>query len=247
MEALAIVALGSVLGGFVQGLSGFAFGLVAMSVWAWALEPRVAVVLVVFGSLCGHVVSALSVRRGVSWRLLWPYLVGGLVGIPIGVAMVPWMNPAWFKLVVGALLVLWCPAMLWAGRLPRIRAGGRMADGGAGLAGGVMGGLAGLSGPVPTLWCTLRGYDKPAHRSVVQYFNFAVQAAVMAAYLASGLVTRDVLPMFAVVAPALLLPTVLGSRLYVGISDQAFQRIVLGLLTLSGAAMLASSLPVLLA
>ena len=34
-----VVALGAVVAGFVQGLSGFAFGLVAMSFWAWALEP----------------------------------------------------------------------------------------------------------------------------------------------------------------------------------------------------------------
>ncbi len=29
-----VVALGAVVAGFVQGLSGFAFGLVAMSFWA---------------------------------------------------------------------------------------------------------------------------------------------------------------------------------------------------------------------
>jgi len=45
----------------------------------------------------------------------------------------------------------------------------------------------------------------------------------------------------------MLVPTLLGARLYVGISDLAFRRIVLGLLTLSGIALLASSLPKLLA
>jgi len=53
--------------------------------------------------------------------------------------------------------------------------------------------------------------------------------------------------MLAVVAPAMLLPTLLGSRLYIGISEAAFRRIVLGLLTASGAAMLAATLPQLLA
>jgi hypothetical protein len=40
--------------GFVQGLSGFAFGMVAMSFWAWVLEPQLAAVLSVFGSLTGR-------------------------------------------------------------------------------------------------------------------------------------------------------------------------------------------------
>jgi len=37
----------------------------------------------------------------------------------------------------------------------------------------------------------------------------------------------------------------LGARLYAGLSEAAFRQVVLGLLTLSGVALLASSLPVL--
>jgi hypothetical protein len=34
------VVLGAVVAGFAQALPGFAFGLVAMSFWAWTIEPR---------------------------------------------------------------------------------------------------------------------------------------------------------------------------------------------------------------
>ncbi|MNI33361.1 hypothetical protein D3C73_873080 [compost metagenome] len=44
----------------------------------------------------------------------------------------------------------------------------------------------------------------------------------------------------------MLVPTLLGAKLYVGISEARFRQIVLGLLTASGVAMLASSLPLLL-
>ena len=242
---VAVVALGAVVAGFVQGLSGFAFGLVAMSFWAWALEPRLAAVLVVFGSLTGQVVAAVSVRRGFHWPRLLPFVLGGLAGIPIGVALLPRLDMVWFKAVLGTLLVVWCPAMLMARRLPRITAGGRIGDGLAGLAGGVMGGLGGFTGALPTLWCTLRGFDKDAQRTVVQNFNLSMLSVTMATYLATGLVTREMLPLFAVVAPAMLLPTLLGARLYHGISEARFRQIVLGLLTVSGVAMLATALPVL--
>ena len=242
---VAVVALGAVVAGFVQGLSGFAFGLVAMSFWAWALEPRLAAVLVVFGSLTGQVVAAVSVRRGFHWPRLLPFVLGGLAGIPLGVALLPRLDMVWFKAVLGTLLVVWCPAMLMARRLPRITAGGRIGDGLAGLAGGVMGGLGGFTGAPPTLWCTLRGFDKDAQRTVVQNFNLSMLSVTMATYLATGLVTREMLPLFAVVAPAMLLPTLLGARLYHGISEARFRQIVLGLLTASGVAMLATALPVL--
>ena len=38
MDGWWLVALGAAVAGFVQGLSGFAFGMVSMSFWAWALD-----------------------------------------------------------------------------------------------------------------------------------------------------------------------------------------------------------------
>ena len=52
-----IKTLGAAAGGFIQGLSGFAFGLVALGIWAWSVDPLVAGPLVVFGSLLGQILS----------------------------------------------------------------------------------------------------------------------------------------------------------------------------------------------
>src|SRR6185295_12917203 len=138
---IVVVILGAAVAGFVQGLSGFAFGLVATSFWAWAVEPRLAAAMAVFGALTGQVIAALTVRRGFQWRLLLPFLAGGAVGVPIGVAVLPQLDVHWFKALLGGLLVIWCPLMLASGQLPRVRFGGRLADGVAGALGGVMGGL----------------------------------------------------------------------------------------------------------
>ncbi|MCZ8391797.1 sulfite exporter TauE/SafE family protein [Achromobacter xylosoxidans] len=245
MDAVWIVAIGAAVAGFVQGLSGFAFGMVAMSFWAWVLDPRLAAALAVFGALTGQLLAVFSVRRGFNWPLLWPFLLGGLAGIPLGVLILPHLDMDWFKAVLGALLALWCPVMLMAQRLPRI-GGNRWGDGAVGLVGGVMGGIGGFAGSVPTLWCTLRGFGKDTQRAVIQNFNLSMLAVTMATYLATGIVTRDMAPMFAVVAPAMLIPTLLGTRLYIGISEVTFRRLVLGLLTCSGLTLLASSVPRLL-
>ena len=246
MDAVWIVAIGAAVAGFVQGLSGFAFGMVAMSFWAWVLDPRLAAALAVFGALTGQLLAVFSVRRGFNWALLWPFLLGGLAGIPLGVLVLPHLDMDWFKAVLGALLALWCPVMLMAQRLPRI-GGNRWGDGAVGLTGGVLGGIGGFAGSVPTLWCTLRGFNKDTQRAVIQNFNLSMLSVTMAIYLATGIVTRDMAPMFAVVAPAMLIPTLLGTRLYIGISEVTFRRVVLGLLTCSGLTLLASSLPRLLA
>ncbi|WP_280152350.1 sulfite exporter TauE/SafE family protein [Piscinibacter sp. XHJ-5] len=240
---IAIVALGAALAGFVQGLSGFAFGLVATSVWIWVLQPQLAAAMAVFGALTGQVIAALTVRRGFHWRLLLPFLAGGAAGVPLGVLLLPRLDVPAFRTLLGLLLVVWCPLMLMAPRLPRVRRGGRFADAIAGALGGVMGGIGGYTGVIPTLWCTLRGFDKDAQRAVVQNFNLAALAVAMGGYLAGGVVTREMIPMFAVVAPAMLIPTLIGTRVYIGISEARFRQIVLALLTVSGVAMLASTWP----
>jgi uncharacterized membrane protein YfcA len=247
---LTLLIAGAVIAGFVQGISGFGFSMVAMTVWVWGLSPQLAAVMGVFGSLTGQLVAAFSVRRRLAWGTLAPFIAGGLVGMPLGVWLLPRLDAALFKLVLGTLLVICCPAMLMASRLPRVSPGSaraaRVGDGLAGAAGGVMGGLGGFTGVIPTLWCTLRGFDKDGQRSVIQNFNLATLAATMAAYVAGGAVTRSMWPLMPIVAASIVLPSLLGARVYRGLGDTGFRRLVLGLLTAAGALMLATAVPSLL-
>ncbi|HEY5301522.1 MAG TPA: sulfite exporter TauE/SafE family protein [Acetobacteraceae bacterium] len=243
---VAIVAVGAATAGFIQGLSGFAFGLTSMAIWAWSIEPVLLGPLVVFGTLVGQILSIGSVRRGLDAGLIWPFLIGGALGVPLGVALLRYVDPLAFKLGVGILLLVWCPTMLVARDLPRITRGGRLADGAVGWLGGVMCGLGGLNGPAPTLWTTLRGWDRDRQRAVFQVFSLATQALTLATYLATGTIPAGAARLFAVVVPAMLLPTLLGARLYRRFSDTAFRRVVLGLLTLSGMILVATTLPKLL-
>ena len=243
METVAVIALGAVIAGFVQGLSGFGFGLTALSVWAWMVEPGLAAVLAVFGGLVGQIIAAVTMRRGFKFALLAPFILGGFAGIPIGVFLLPLLDIAMFKTALGTFLVLWCPAMLFVRDMPRIRFGGRIADALIGLIGGVMGGLGGFTGAVPTLWCTLRGMDKDTQRAVIQNFNLAMLTATMAAYLVAGMAQAVALPLYGLVALAVTIPVLLGTQLYSGLSEARFRQIVLTLLTLAGVALLASSVP----
>lgn len=247
MSLYLIVALGAVVAGFVQGLSGFAFSMVSMSIWAWTVDPKLAAVLATFGGLTGQVIAAVTTRRGFDKALLLPFILGGLAGLPVGVWLLPRLDVPLFKACLGGLLVIWCPAMLMARNLPRITVGGRIADAVTGMLGGVCGGLGGFTGAIPTLWCTLRRLDKDVQRAVIQNFNLSMLAVAFALYLGAGMVSAAMVPLLGIVALAVLVPVLLGARLYAGLSEAAFRQIVLGLLTLSGVALLASSLPVLFA
>ena len=52
-----ILALGAAVAGLVQGIAGFAFAMVAMSIWVWGVNPQVAAVMAVFGGWAGQVIA----------------------------------------------------------------------------------------------------------------------------------------------------------------------------------------------
>ena len=156
--------------------------------------------MAVFGGWFGQVISAFRIRRGWHVNILWPFVLGSAIGIPIGQKLLPYLDPNQFKLVLGSLLVVCCSAMLATAKLPQISTGGKVADAGVGLLGGVMAPLSGFSGLAPALWASLRGYNKDEHRAVLQNFNLIVLSATVASNVWSGRLNRSHVPQMAVVA-----------------------------------------------
>ncbi len=235
---LIVVLAGAAAGGFVSGVSGFAFGMVALSFWTWSLEPQMLSPMVVFGSLVAQLLSLGAVRHAMHWRLLLPFLVGGALGVPVGVHLLAAVDLAMFRAFVGTVLIVYGAFMLATPRLERAARGGKIADGCVGVVGGIMGGLAGLSGVAPTLWCTLRGWNKDDQRAVFQSFNLAMHILTLVGYLASGTVTSGNARTFALVVPPIAVAAWIGAKVYRHISERAFRRIVLVLLMFSGTVLL---------
>jgi uncharacterized protein len=167
-------------------------------------------------------------------------------GHPIGAWLLHYVDPTVFKITVGLILVTYCSVMLCVRAVPLVTVGGRLADGGVGLIGGVMGGLGGLNGPVPTLWCALRGWSRDEQRAVFQSFSLCTQTLTLAIYASTGLITGQTMLLFAIVAPAMVVPTLFGVRLYGRFGEAGFRRLILILLALSGVVLLIASVPRLL-
>jgi uncharacterized protein len=229
-----VLCVGAAAAGLVQGITGFAFAMVAMSIWVWAIDPQTAAILAVFGGLVGQVISVVTIKRGMHWALLWPFLAGAAMGLVIGTQVLPLLNAEVFKLLLGTVLVVFSSAMLFAARLPSIQTGGRLGDALVGVLGGVMALLGGFSGLAPALWCNLRGYTKDAHRAVIQNFNLIVLACTFVSLVVAGRVHADMLPSMGWVVAALIGPSLWGSKLYIGMSPQTFKKVVLGVLVLAG-------------
>ena len=88
----------------------------------------------------------------------------------------------------------------------------------------------------------MRGWDKDVQRCIFQSFNLAMQAIAMVIYWHDGILTPALGKIFLLMAPAVIVPTILGARLYKRINASAFRRLVLSLLLLSGLVLLVSTL-----
>jgi uncharacterized membrane protein YfcA len=233
-HTLAILLAGALAGGFVNGLTGFGTGLTALPLWLQALEPVLAAQLVSAASIVGHVTAIPGIWARVDWRRLAPLLAGGLLGVPVGSWLLPHIPLAAFKIAVGAVLIGYSAFMLIAAGRVRLEAGGRTAEAGVGLASGILGGMAGLSGALPTVWAALKGWPKEERRIAFQAFNMTILSAMLAATVVQGLIGTRLLLALALSLPATLIGGRIGAWLYHRLDDRRFDRLVLALLLLSG-------------
>jgi uncharacterized membrane protein YfcA len=237
LASYAILFLGALAGGFVSGLAGFGTALMALGIWLYVLPPTLAVPLVLVCSVIAQVSTLPSIWKTIDFRLVWPFIIGGLGGVPIGILLIAHADPAVFKLTIGIFLLVFPTALFLQKKPMSIAFGGKWADGAIGFAGGILGGLAGLSGPLPILWASVRGWGKPQRRGVFQVFNFTILAVALCVQIASGLVKPELLWLVICAFPGTLLGAWLGARVYHALNDRNFSDIVLALLFLSGIAL----------
>jgi uncharacterized membrane protein YfcA len=235
------VGAGALAAGYVTGLTGFGTGLIALGFWLHVIDPLLAAPLVVICSVVAQTQTFFTIRHAVKIRRLWPFILGGLAGVPFGAFVLDSIEADVFRAALGVFLVLYTSVMLWNRSFPVIAWGGRPADAVVGFGGGVLGGTAGLSGPLPTLWCGLRGWTKDEQRAVFQPFNLTILLCALAAYGALGVLNADVGLLTLICLPGTLLGARLGALSYGRVNDRQFRIIVLWLLFASGATLTLSS------
>lgn len=242
---IAWIVTGASIGGFVSGLTGFGTTLTAMPFFLMALQPANAAMLGASLGLANQIQTLPSIWRSISWSRVGPMIGGGLLGLPIGALLLPHVSLSAFKLFVGLVLIGYCSFML-AGMMRggnglRVRAGGRAADVAVGIGGGLLTGLAALSGPLPIIWASLQDWSKNERRGVFQAYNSAMLTAMLATSAVTGLMnwTYATAAMWAL--PGTIVSAFLGTQVYKRLDDRRFDRLVMLLLLVAGIFLVASS------
>ncbi|HKC32180.1 MAG TPA: sulfite exporter TauE/SafE family protein [Xanthobacteraceae bacterium] len=234
---LALFLIATFGAALVAGLAGFAFGIVAAGIWLHVITPVETASLIVGFGLIVQGLAVWKLRNALDWRKLWAFVAGGALGVPLGVAVLGWTNPAHVRAGTGAVLVLYA---LYALARPKMQpvAGGPLRDAGVGFLNGILAGITGFAGIVVTIWCGLRGWPKDVQRAVFQPVGVATFIMCAAWLGGTGAISAHTVELFLLGLPFLLAGTWLGLKLYGRLDEEGFRKIVLALLLVSGVALL---------
>jgi uncharacterized membrane protein YfcA len=79
---LTIFLIATFGGALVAGLSGFAIGSVAASIWLYILTPLQTATLIVAFGLIVQGYSVWKLRHAIEWAKLWSFILGAAIGVP---------------------------------------------------------------------------------------------------------------------------------------------------------------------
>lgn len=244
IEAIVFITLGAFAGGFINGLAGTGTALFALGFFLVALDPVGAVAVVALMSVVTGVQGLWVVRVAMTQNVarLMRFIIPGLLGVPVGISLLSFIDADTLKLVIGVLLLVYGGFFSFRANLPKFERRTPVLDSLIGLTGGVLGGMASLSGALPVIWCSMRPWPKAETRAVLQPFNVSVLFTTTVMLWWRGAYTAPTITAFLIALPTSLIAAQIGIAVFQRISDNIFRRLLIGLSLLLGLGILIPAL-----
>ncbi|MFN3971622.1 MAG: sulfite exporter TauE/SafE family protein [Gemmobacter sp.] len=223
--------------GFVKGAVGFAMPLIMIGAFSAFLPPQVALAGLILPTLFTNIAQAFRDGPAAAMdcaRTYWRFLVGTVVFIVISAQFVTMMPRGAFLIVLGVPITAF--ALLQLSGLPlALRLEHRVrAEWGAGVVGGLYGGISGVWGPPLIVYLLSVGAPK-AETLRVQGVVFLIGSVVLlSAHLGSGVMDAATVPFSAALVVPAMAGQLLGQRLGARLDQARFRRWTQVLLVVTG-------------
>jgi uncharacterized membrane protein YfcA len=110
------LAMALMCAGFVQGMTGFGFGLVSMSLMPLVINIKQAAAISTVFSFLATITTFARHYRDYDWRLGLVFLVSVCVGVPFGVYFLDRASEGILLKILGGLMVVFCAREFWVKR-----------------------------------------------------------------------------------------------------------------------------------
>jgi uncharacterized membrane protein YfcA len=222
--------------GFVHGLTGFGFALVATPVLTLLFDAKTAVLLSILLSVPPVAFVVLASRRGIDRRWLWRAGTCSLLGSPLGGLVLLFVSRSLLGVLIGLGTVA-ASALILSGYSRPFKNPDR-AGAIAGFLGGLLTGSTNLGGPPVVLSLVNQGVDQERLRGSVNAFFLLSHLFTFPVLVASGLITSSVVGSFLSLIPAAVLTVPVGAWAARRLPEARFRAVVTWVVLLSGLALL---------
>lgn len=167
MEIILVVTLATLVGTFLQRVSGMGLGLVAGPILSIIMGPVEGILVLNILAFINAIMSTWSVREWVDWKKFWQIAPLLIVGAIPAALLIREVSGPWLQVLVGSFLII-ALAMVTVfknkfppakGALPRVTAG---------IAGGFMNTLAGVAGPAITVYAQASRWEQRSFAATLQ-------------------------------------------------------------------------------
>lgn len=222
----------AILASFAQAVTGFGFALVAVPLLALVTGVHTAVVSVTMLSAVLTVGASARYRRDVAWPIARTLTIAALIGMPLGLLALVWLDQRWLTIGVALLVIVFAAASLQ--KLPL--KGGPGTTVGAGLLGGALLTSTGMNGPPLVAALQALDFTPRRFRATLQASFAAQDLLAVAGFAIVGQLSPTTV--FVMLAGLLGIPVgwVIGDLVFTRLAQGGFRLVVF--LTLLGSAVL---------
>jgi hypothetical protein len=233
-----IIALATIVtaAGFLQGLTGFGFGLMALPLMSLFVPIKTIIPLIIILTLFINLTLTIQLWSAVRLKTVGPLFMAAIPGIYIGVYLLTQISSDSLTIIVGMLTVGFALYQLLATPVPREL--GLLATICTGLASGILSSSISTAGPPVIIYTTIQPWSKDKAKATLGSYFLIVGIATVAVHALNGIITEPVLTYSAYLLPALIVGTLAGTWLYSRIADERYRKLAIILVLLLGVMML---------
>lgn len=236
------------LGAIASGISGFGFALLSITLLSFFVHVKAAVVFLVLHTLTQNIIQFIHLRKFFDLKSVIPLLTGGMLGVPPGVLFLKSMDAVLVQKALGVVVILFVLQSVLKGqerqtpqysiKKKETRTTNKGIAGLTGITGGMLMGAFLSGGPPIVMYAVKAGGSKYQIKATMQSFFLFSNIYSLTLYSLSGLMTLDVLLESAKFLPVSIAGTVLGIRLFKGMSTAMFNKLLYAFLFVLGVVML---------
>ncbi len=222
----------------IQGATGFGFSLISVPLLMIFLSPKIAIPVVLIHTIILNAIIIFELKKKLDLKKIWPLMIAGLLGMPIGTYALVIINTEIIKVIAGGVIIIFSIALL-LGYKKSVK-NEKIAFLPIGILSGFLNGSTSMSGPPIVLFYSNQGLDKQSFRAnLVIYFLF-LNIVTAISYLIAGVFNGLVIKYSLIFLPIMIAGTLIGMVLTRRINEKTFKKVILLIVLISGLAAVAS-------